>query len=179
MADRVSDTMADIFPGSSESVSAMPQNTQESIRALVGKQLAAFINVALARNDRGQLIERNFGPFFVFLSKTGLRPSEAIALAPSDVDLEKRIVRVEKVFASGRIRPYTKTGRPRTVDLSADLVDLLRTHIAELREQAFKDGKAMPPILFPSTAGPFIDWNNAVDAFHRMCRKAKIPRIAP
>jgi integrase len=68
---------------------------------------------------------------------------------------------------------------PRTVDLSADLTAALRVHIAGLRERAFREGRAMPDILFPSAAGTYLDWNNAVDAFHRMCRKAKIPRIAP
>jgi len=82
---------------------------EESIRALDAQQLAAFTAVALARNAKGELIERNYGVFFVFLAKTGLRPSEATALAPGDLDLQKRTVRVERVFTSGCIRPYTKT----------------------------------------------------------------------
>ncbi|MBM3789931.1 MAG: site-specific integrase [Acidobacteria bacterium] len=152
---------------------------EESIRAMDGGQLQAFINVALARNEKGDLIERQFGVFFVLLGKTGLRPSEAIALTPHDVSLQKQNVRVEKVFTSKRIRPYTKTGNPRTVDLSSDLSVTLRTHLAELRERALKKGMPMPQLLFPSAAGTHIDWNNAVDAFHRMREKAKIPHIPP
>jgi len=152
---------------------------EESIRALDARQLQALLDVALARNERGELIERHFGVFFTLLGKTGLRPSEAIALIPHDLDLQKRTVRVEKVFTSGRVRPYTKTGAPRTVDLSADLCAVLRTHLAELREKAFAKGTPMPEMLFPSAAGTYIDWNNAVDAFHRMRAKAKIPNIPP
>ncbi len=152
---------------------------EESIRVMDENQLKAFIDVALARNEMGDLIERQFGVFFVFQAKTGLRPSEAIALAPHDVDLQKQIVRVEKVFTSGRVRPYTKTGRPRSVDLSADLTATLRIHIASLRERAFKKGEPMPELLFPTSTGTHIDWNNAVDAFHRMRIKAKAPEIPP
>ncbi len=135
--------------------------------------------MALARNEDGNLIEKQFGAFFVFQGKTGLRPSEAIALTPHDLDLQKGTVHVKKVFASGRIRPYTKTGLSRTVDLSTDLCTILRTHLAELRQKAFSKGKPMPEMLFPSAAGTYIDWNNAVDAFHRMRRRAKIPAIPP
>jgi integrase len=152
---------------------------EESIRAMDGKQLKEFAEVALARNEKGVLIEKQFGVFFVLLGKTGLRPSEAIALAPHDVNLQKRTVWVDKVFISGRIRLYTKTGAPRTVDLSSDLSLVLKVHIAELKGKAFENGKPMPEMLFPSAAGTFIDWNNAADAFHRIRAKAKIPPIPP
>jgi integrase len=102
---------------------------EESIRALDGNQLQAFLDVALERNEEGELIERHFGTFFVFLAKTGLRPSEAIALVPQDLNLQDKTVRVEKVFISGRIRPYTKTGAPRTVDPVEDR--LCRLYAAE------------------------------------------------
>jgi len=152
---------------------------EESIRAMNADQPQAFINVALARNGEGDLIERQFGVFFVFLGKTGLRPSEAIALTPHNVNLQKKAVRVEKVFTYSRIRPYTKTGAPRTADLSSELCAVLRTHLVELGKKALKKGKPVPEMLFPSAAETYLDWNNAVDAFHRMRLKAKIPSIPP
>ena len=152
---------------------------EESIRALDSKQLHTFIDVTLARNEKGELIERHFGVFFAFLGKTGLRPSEALALTPHDLNLQKRTVRVEKVCAASKIRPYTKTGAPRSVDLSSELCAILRTHLKEMREKALAKGRSVPEMLFPSAAGTYIDWNNAVDAFHRIRVKAKIPRIPP
>lgn len=91
-----------------------------------------------------------------------------------------------------------RNGRPKTVyltqasgqvDLSTELCDLLLRHRAQVqqewarrREQAFKEGKPVPKtpdMLFPNRAGRHIDWNNAADAFHRICRKANIGRFRP
>jgi integrase len=124
-------------------------------------------------------LEREFGVFFVTLGKTGLRPSEAIALTVSDLRHDKRVLRVSKAYLSGRVRHHTKTGVSREVGLSPELHEMLRAHIARLREEAFKKGKPMPEMLFLNRAGTYIDWNNAADAFHRICKKAKIGRFRP
>jgi integrase len=163
---------------------------EATISPMTAEKLAAFIQAAQDPK------EREYGTFFVFLAKTGLRPSEAIALRPADIDENARVVRVNKVYvisrnedAKGSVRPYTKTGTARQVDLSTDLRSLLRTHadrerayLARRRERAFKEGKPVPDtpeMLFPNRTGKYIDWNNAVAAFHRICKAAKIPRFRP
>jgi integrase len=158
---------------------------EASITPMSAQQFAAFSSKAQDPK------EHEFGPFFIFLGKTGLRPSEAIALLPSDINEKKREVRVNKVFLlnSGRIRPYTKTGVERKVDLSLELCELLKQHkaylqrdLARRREEAFQEGKPSPKtpeMLFPNRAGKYIDWNNAADAFHRICGKAKIGKFRP
>jgi integrase len=77
----------------------------------------------------------------------------------------------------------------RKVDISTGLWKTLEQHkafqqrnLARRREDAFKQGKPIPKtpeMLFPNRAGNYIDWNNAVDAFHRICGKAKIGRFRP
>ncbi len=158
---------------------------EESIIPMSAEQFASFCEVAQDPK------EHEFGPFFIFLGKTGMRPSEAIALLPSDIDEKKKRAKVNKAYVinSGRVRPYTKTGVARTVDLSYDLCRLIERHrayqhdnLARRREEAFKQGKPAPKtpeMLFPNRAGDYIDWNNAVDAFHRICGKAKIGRFRP
>jgi len=158
---------------------------EESVRPMSAEQFAAFAEAAAAAK------EREYGPFFVFLGKTGVRPSEAIALLPSDIDERKRKVSINKVYLlnAGRVRPYTKTGVARQVDLSMELCELLQRHRTQVqqdwarrREQAFKDGKAVPrtpEMLFPNRAGGYIDWNNAAGAFHRICTNAKLGRFRP
>jgi integrase len=118
--------------------------------------------------------EKPYGSFLTILGKAGLRPSEAIALTPQDVRFESKTVRIEKVFISGRVRPYTKTGIKRDVDLSPEMIALLRSHIAQVRATYLKEGKPQPEMLFPTLAGTYIDKNNAKRAFHRICKKAKI-----
>ena len=94
---------------------------------------------------------RVFGIFFYFLAKTGLRPSEAIPLLVPDLDLEAGVGRVRKAWASGRVRPCTKTGYSRVVDLSRELVAVLRIYLASLREAALRLGRRVE-LLFPSEA---------------------------
>ncbi len=161
---------------------------EASITPMSAEHFEAFVEAAEDPK------EREFGPFFIFLGKTGLRPSEAIALLPTDLEAineEKWKVRVNKAYVlnSGRVRPYTKTGVSRKVDISPELCEVLRRHrcyqgdeLARRREKAFKEGQPIPKapeMLFPNRAGQYIDWNNAADAFHRICAKAKIGRFRP
>jgi integrase len=192
LTDAVEDEIIDVNPAlqvtNRKKKAAHKKNRiefEKSIDPISEEQLAAFIKAAQDPK------EHEFGPFFIFLAKTGLRPSEAIALLPSDIDDRKRKVTINKVFLlnSGRIRPYTKTGVERKVDISPGLWTTLEQHkafqqrnLAHRREDAFKQGKPIPKtpeMLFPNRAGNYIDWNNAVDAFHRICGKAKIGRFRP
>jgi len=144
---------------------------ENSVKVLDGSQYESFCRAALRER-------RVFGILFYFLAKTGLRPSEAIPLLVTDLDLETGVVRVRKAWASGRVRPCTKTGYSRVVDLSRELVAVLRIYLAALREAGLHLGRKVE-LLFPSEAWSIIDWNNAVDAFHRICGKAKVQGIVP
>ncbi len=45
----------------------------------------------------------------VFLVGTGVRPEEAFAGDWRDLDLERRVFRVRRAFAKGRLKEYGKT----------------------------------------------------------------------
>jgi integrase len=78
-----------------------------------------------------------------------LLPEEAFAGAWSDVDLERRVFRVRRAFAKGRLKEYAKTtGSRRAVPLRARVVDALER--METRRG----------LLFPAPAGGHIDINN-------------------
>jgi len=62
--------------------------------------------------------------------------------------------------------------------LSRELVAVLRIYVAALREAGLRLGRKVE-LLFPSEAWSIIDWNNAVDAFHRICGRAKVQGIVP
>jgi integrase len=142
------------------------KHSENDITPMEESELAAFIEAA--KNEKG------FGVFLTTLGKTGIRPSEGIALTPGDVRFDKRTLHIEKVYASSRIRPYTKTGIKRDVDLSPEMVELLHTHISRLREEYFMNGEPMPDMLFPNACGHYLDNDNAGRAFHRISKKAKL-----
>jgi integrase len=128
---------------------------EASIDPMTASQFAAFVESAKGPK------EPEFGTFFILLGKTGLRPSEAIALEAWDIDEKRRKLTVNKVYvinrsrdrAPGRIRHYTKTGFSREVDLSSELLGLLRLHqarqrehLARRREKPFKKGLPTAPV---------------------------------
>lgn len=66
---------------------------------------------------------RNLCAFAFF---AGLRPSELLALRWSDVDLEKRAVRVRRAFVRGRLKPTKTSSGRRTVELLPMALEALR-----------------------------------------------------
>ena len=192
LTDAVEDEIIDLNPAlqvsNRKKKRADKKNQAEFEASITPMSAAEFAAFSIAAQDSKEL---EFGPFFIFLGKTGCRPSEAIALLPSDIDERKRKVHINKVCVlnSGKIRPYTKTGICRRVDLSRELFHLVKRHqayqnqnLARRRKEAFKKGKPIPQkpeMLFPNRAGNYMDWNNAADAFHRICEKAKIGRFRP
>lgn len=87
----------------------LPRDREETrTKALDKDQLGRFLAVAAEQ-------EPQHYPTFFLLSRTGLRISEAMALRWEDIDLPARCLTVRK----------SKSGRPRTVPLAADLVEAL------------------------------------------------------
>ena len=71
--------------------------------------------------------QRRYHALFSVLTQAGLRPGEEFALQPGDLDLKARTLRVERaVTLGGRVKD-TKTHDARTVDLTPDLTQTLRT----------------------------------------------------
>src|SRR5207249_9376166 len=62
--------------------------------------------------------------YFLTLSRTGLRPGEALGLQWPDVDLVRRQACITRTWSGGRVGP-TKTRRARFIDLSAHCVRVL------------------------------------------------------
>ena len=92
---------------------------QQRIRPLDRQQLQTFLATA-------EEAEPKFAAFFCLLAKTGLRPGEARGLHfVGDVDLDKRTLRVERALSDTRIKG-TKTDEIREVDLSPELIQVLR-----------------------------------------------------
>jgi integrase len=146
-------------------------DVQHRIRAMTGRQLDSFL-VACSH-------ERIYGVLYYTIAKTGLRPSEAVVLRPADVDFGARKIRVEKAWASGRVREYTKTGYPRQVDMSPQLSLVLLQYEKWMGEQVRQHGYATLKWLFPNQVGEVIDPNNAADAFARICSRAGIGHFSP
>lgn len=71
---------------------------------------------------------RDGGAVAIVGAGTGLRPEEMFGLDWPDVDLQRRVVTVRRVFTKGVLKPYGKTeGSRRRVPLRARVVDALES----------------------------------------------------
>ena len=87
----------------------------------------------------------------VFAAGTGLRPEEWIALERRDVDRDRRIVSVQRVYTNGRVTEHPKTNRSR--------------RRVPLRRRVLEVLDAIPPrvdtpLIFPGTRGGYLDLHN-------------------
>ncbi len=138
----------------------------QKIRPMTWEQRDAFLAAAAS--------ERQYWALFVLLVKAGLRPSEAFALRPGDVDWRGRTLRVERAWNLGREKP-TKTYEERTVDLTPEVIQALERHLRWLKEEALRRGWGEPTWLFPNDEGnPHDEWR-VRKAFKRAVTRAKLP----
>jgi integrase len=121
-----------------------PRVQGERIKAMTREQLTKFLAVA-AETER-----RSF-PFWLTMARIGMRIGEALALQWADVDWTARTIRVERGFSHDRLET-PKNGSGRTVDMSAQLGDVLHGLYAARKAEGRTRSKA-PPWVFVSEAG--------------------------
>jgi integrase len=117
----------------------------------------------------------HYYPFIYFIFKTGCRPSEAVGLRVSSIDLKNEIITIKEVLARTikytsslhRVRKETKNGKIRTLPLNQDLVDVLKPLI---------DNKLADDLVFHSPKGKSIDDKNFQSRiFRQVLIKLEIP----
>jgi integrase len=134
----------------------------------------------LSREQRDRLLEAaeaepRFAALFHLLVKGGLRPGEALALRPDDLDLTGRTARVERALdLRGRIK-CTKTSETRSVDLTPELTVALRRHVTRVRAEALRRGWGEPAWLFPNEENRPLDEAKMRKAFKRALKRAGLP----
>jgi integrase len=157
---------------------------EEKVHAMDGETLGQFLAAARAfGKDSGRAGGKGwrkdvrapiFSGLFISLAKTGMRPSEALALTPFDVKFGRMLIRVSKAVSERKVRNYTKSGAARNVEMSLELADELRNHMAVARHYFEKKDMPVPTLLFPSTTGSVLDVDNAGDMFNDICASAGI-----
>jgi len=176
----------------------------KQIHPMTWEQKQVFEQALIELRQEGR-VPYPYATAFQVLLKAGLRPGEAFALQPGDLDLFGQRVRVERAVDRGQIKS-TKTAETRTVDLSADLAGKLAEYLTWLESeqlaqrseahQALQDAAttadpelkvrletrsrlalayAASPWLFPNEAGKLLDDAKARRVFHYVLKQATLP----
>lgn len=119
LAEAVADGYLRANPADGGGFVRRPRGHRQPPKAMERGQLRAFLDGA----------DGVWRDFFHVSWALGLRPGEAMALQPADVDFERRRVRVERtVLVQGGIGP-TKTGEVGWVDLPPGAAEILQPRV--------------------------------------------------
>ncbi len=108
-------------------------------------------------------------PFFICAVRTGMRAGELIGLQPGDIDFNGRFIEVKRSIVRGKVTT-PKNGKPRRIDMSRQLAEVLRMHMLETKKKMLKEGlKEAPEWLFYNENGGFQDINNIRKRYFYKC----------
>jgi integrase len=152
-----------------------PRVSHKDVRVLSPEETKKLLEAA-----RGEPIE---GLLLLAVS-TGLRLGEALGLQWSDVDLDRRQLRVSKslqrLSGVGQVLTETKTRRGRrTLVLPVRTAEALRGVRVEQSQWRGAAGSAWlsGDFVFTSGTGRPLDERNVLRSFRRVLRKARLPRM--
>ena len=98
-----------------------------------------------------------------------------LALRWSDVDIDRRTLRVERaVSLGGQIKP-TKTKAARTVPLTVPLAEALAAWRRRVERACAKTKVSLPAYVFPSRSGQLLQAKPIGRRFRTLLRKADLP----
>ena len=152
-----------------KSPSRTPFSEQE-----IHKILDAF-NQNTACSSHSNYKHSHYYPFIYFIFKTGCRPSEAVGLRVSSIDLSSQTIVIKEVLARTikhtsalrRVRKETKNGKIRLLPLTEDLLALLNPILLN---------KLPDDLVFLSPKGKAIDDKNfQARIFRQVLNKLAIP----
>ena len=144
--------------------------TEEEIH----KILSAF-KQNTACSSHSNFKHSHYYPFISFIFKTGCRPSEAVGLRVSSIDVKNEIIVIKEVLARTikhtsslhRVRKETKNGKIRSLPLTQDLIDVLKP---------LNENKIADDLVFLSPKGKAIDDKNfQARIFRQVLNKLEIP----
>jgi integrase len=150
-----------------------PIKSRREGRALTGPEARSLLNVA---------DEHRYGAWVILGLTLGLRPGEVSGLTWNAVDLDAGTVVIHQTMTwlgqTPTLKPSTKTGRARTLDLPPRALDALRWHRKRQVEEKLYLGDRWPlhwqSLVFVTTNGTPISPSNMRRTISMMARDAEI-----
>jgi integrase len=148
----------------------------EKIEPLTKKEVPLFLKAVQNRKESA----KHYAMYFMAIH-TGMRPEELAGVQRGDLDFNGQYVIVQRAIdrVHRKIVP-TKTSRIRRIELSDELISVLKGHLRQQREYWLAQGKAQPDWLFPNEEGSWSDMSNIANRhFYPCMEKAGLHRRRP
>ena len=108
----------------------------------------------------------------------GLRPGEIYGLKWSDIDFQAQVINVERQYqrvqGEGLVERTVKTGQSRTVPISIETVNILKTHKA-YQAMHKENWKHDYDLIFPNTVGNPLDRKRDSKWWNDILKRAGVP----
>jgi integrase len=141
----------------------------EDVKALDRAELSRFLETA-------RQVALRYYSLLLFLARTGARGGEGRALHWADLDLPRRKATIARTFGFRDLVGRPKSGKTRKVDLTPQLVEVLRRlQIARAEEKLKAGWPTLPEWVFTEPDGAFIDRRRFERAFARILKAAELP----
>lgn len=159
----------------------LPKPDDEEIRPLDPDQvdtLLTLLDTYVLDKASSQRRPHRMAALYHVAIRCGLREGELIGLRWSDIDLERRELRVTGQIQKGK-RKGAKYRSHRTLPLTPDLVRVLRWHQQNQREERAisAPGWNAADLVFCSERGTPINPSNLLKQLDRFLKKARLPDI--
>jgi integrase len=115
-------------------------------------------------------------PFFMTAFRSGMRLGELLGLRWGDVDWHGEFIRVSRSYKLGRVTP-TKTGKIRRVDMSNQLLDVLKSLNVAQKREALKNGVGELVETIFHRGGTYMEQNYIRRVFKRLLVRAGLREI--
>ena len=146
--------------------------------SVLGWEQKQIFETKLSELETAGHLSPSYSALLFLMLHTGLRPGEAQALKPGDVDFHGSRLRVERSATIEGCIKGTKTGVPRWVDLGPKTLERLKTHLTWLEAESIARGKETE-WLFPSETGTLLDDRHIARAMRGVLKKADLPSFSP
>jgi integrase len=159
----------------------LPRPDHEEIQPLDPDQvdtLLTFVDTYVVDKATGERTPHRNAALYHIAIRCGLREGELIGLRWTDIDLDRRELRVAGQLQQGK-RKGAKYRSHRTIPLTPDLVRVLRWHLQNQVEErrVSAEGWNAAGLVFCSDVGTPLLPSNLNMQFDRLLKRAKLPDI--
>ena len=146
----------------------LERDKEKAIEPLNHEEVQLFLDTCLSNSPEQY-------PFFLCAFRTGMRLGELLAVQWGDVDWHGKFIRVSRSYKNGRVN-LTKTGKVRNVDMSDQLMEVMRKLHVQRKEEALRNGGEMIETIF-HRSGQYMEQNYIRRVFKRLLSKAGLREI--